>query len=196
MEVNTGITHCIDCSRSLTADRDKLKRVMFNIPRCRDCYKANITNYCQYWSKIGIPCKYKAPFGECYCSYHLELPIHLRSKYRPEAEGQRGLPNGRAEHRAGQHNNGKRKSARSRKSMPEIPDPCTDDMLPAIQLNYYTVVGVGRNCTMEEIRRAYITKARTLHPDKNIGRGDTTILFQNLQAAYDALMTLKLHSCS
>lgn len=62
----------------------------------------------------------------------------------------------------------------------------------------YAVLGVARNSTTEEIRRAYKQRALQCHPDKALAgaayadvsaddHGQATRLFQELQAAYEAI---------
>lgn len=50
-------------------------------------------------------------------------------------------------------------------------------------MNYYTILGVDKNATPEEIKKAYRKLASTHHPDK----GGDTATFQKIQAAYDVL---------
>ncbi|HBG74054.1 MAG: hypothetical protein A2X25_08350 [Chloroflexi bacterium GWB2_49_20] len=52
--------------------------------------------------------------------------------------------------------------------------------------NYYTILGVPRDATPEEIRKAYFSAARRLHPDKNIAPGDTEY-FISANEAYQVL---------
>jgi len=52
--------------------------------------------------------------------------------------------------------------------------------------NYYESLGVSRNATPDEIRRAYFEAARRLHPDKNVAPGDTEF-FLDVQEAYEVL---------
>ncbi|MBN2118035.1 MAG: DnaJ domain-containing protein [Anaerolineales bacterium] len=57
-------------------------------------------------------------------------------------------------------------------------------MLP--NQDYYTVLGVTRDASQEEIKRAYFEAAQKLHPDKNTAAGETE-LFLGVQQAYEAL---------
>lgn len=52
--------------------------------------------------------------------------------------------------------------------------------------DYYEVLGVARGASAEEIRRAYRSKARQLHPDVNKAP-DAAERFAELQHAYDVL---------
>jgi Ca-activated chloride channel family protein len=52
--------------------------------------------------------------------------------------------------------------------------------------NYYAVLGVSRNASLEDIRRAYREAALRLHPDKNVQPGDTE-LFLEVNRAYEVL---------
>lgn len=53
-------------------------------------------------------------------------------------------------------------------------------------LDFYTLLGVPRSASVEEIRRAYREAALRLHPDKNTGPGDTE-LFLKVNKAYEIL---------
>ena len=51
--------------------------------------------------------------------------------------------------------------------------------------NYYEQLGVGREASVNDIRKAYYAKARIFHPDK--GGELSTLAFQELQTAYETL---------
>ncbi len=53
-------------------------------------------------------------------------------------------------------------------------------------LTFYDLLGLPRDATQEEIRRAYRQLVLHLHPDKNVNRGDTE-LFIDIQQAYERL---------
>src|SRR5512140_3647647 len=52
--------------------------------------------------------------------------------------------------------------------------------------NYYTLLGIPRSATQEDIRRSYLKAAKRLHPDTNVGPGETE-LFLDVQQAYQVL---------
>ena len=52
--------------------------------------------------------------------------------------------------------------------------------------DYYATLGVTRNASQEEIKRAYFEAAQRLHPDKNTAVGETEI-FLEVQQAYETL---------
>lgn len=56
----------------------------------------------------------------------------------------------------------------------------------AEQRDYYTVLGVSRNAAADEIRKAYRSLARKLHPDVN-KEPDAAKRFAEVQEAYDVL---------
>ena len=58
------------------------------------------------------------------------------------------------------------------------------------QQDYYSVLGVSRDASQEEIKRAYFEAAQKLHPDKNTAAGETE-LFLGAQQAYEALSNPK-----
>ncbi|PWZ00140.1 DnaJ-domain-containing protein [Testicularia cyperi] len=53
--------------------------------------------------------------------------------------------------------------------------------------NLYKVLGVKRNAKSEEIRRAFLTRSRSCHPDKFPDYPQSTIAFQKLAFAYETL---------
>src|SRR5512138_2082160 len=58
--------------------------------------------------------------------------------------------------------------------------------MPQGQKNFYAVLGVLRDASTEEIKRAYYEAAQRLHPDKNKAAGETE-LFLDVQQAYEVL---------
>lgn len=62
-------------------------------------------------------------------------------------------------------------------------------MLPQ-QTDYYAILGVLRDASLEEIKRAYFEAAQRLHPDKNKAPGETE-LFLEIQQAYEVLANPK-----
>ncbi len=53
--------------------------------------------------------------------------------------------------------------------------------------DYYNVLGVPRDATQDDIKRAYRKLARRWHPDKNPGRDEVVQRFRDITEAYDAL---------
>jgi Ca-activated chloride channel family protein len=53
--------------------------------------------------------------------------------------------------------------------------------------DYYAILGVPRNASQEDLRRAYREAALRLHPDKNVAPGDTE-LFLETNRAYEVLI--------
>jgi len=58
------------------------------------------------------------------------------------------------------------------------------------QQDYYAILGVARDASQEEIKRAYFVAAQKLHPDKNTAAGETE-LFLGAQQAYETLSNPK-----
>jgi Ca-activated chloride channel homolog len=56
--------------------------------------------------------------------------------------------------------------------------------------DFYTLLGLARNASAEEIRQAYFAAARRLHPDKNTAPGETEF-FLDIQEAYEVLSNPK-----
>ncbi len=61
------------------------------------------------------------------------------------------------------------------------------------QKDFYSILGISRDATPEEIRQAYFDAARRLHPDKNVAPGETE-LFMEVQEAYETLSNPKKRS--
>lgn len=53
--------------------------------------------------------------------------------------------------------------------------------------DYYSILGVSRNATQEEIKKAYRKLALQHHPDKNLGNQDADSKFKEIAQAYDTL---------
>ena len=62
--------------------------------------------------------------------------------------------------------------------------------MSADQQDYYAILGVSRDASQEDIKRAYFQAAQKLHPDKNTAAGETE-LFMGVQQAYEALSNPK-----
>jgi Ca-activated chloride channel family protein len=56
--------------------------------------------------------------------------------------------------------------------------------------DYYSLLGVLRDASLEQIKRAYFDAAQKLHPDKNTAPGETEI-FLEIQQAYEVLSNPK-----
>ena len=53
--------------------------------------------------------------------------------------------------------------------------------------DYYSVLGVSRNATIDEIKKAYRKLAMKYHPDKNPGDKAAEDRFKEASEAYDVL---------
>ena len=62
--------------------------------------------------------------------------------------------------------------------------------MPSNQPDYYALLGLMRDASQEEIKRAYFEAAQKLHPDTNRAAGETE-LFLGVQQAYETLSNPK-----
>ena len=59
------------------------------------------------------------------------------------------------------------------------------------KLDPYSVLGVGRNASDVEIKRAFRKKARQFHPDRNPDNAGAEAKFKEVQEAYEKIATAK-----
>ncbi len=63
----------------------------------------------------------------------------------------------------------------------------------ATKPDFYTLLGLSRNASSQEVHKAYLEAARRLHPDRNLSAGETE-MFLETQAAYEVLSNPKKRS--
>ncbi|CAG8698550.1 14583_t:CDS:2, partial [Acaulospora morrowiae] len=84
------------------------------------------------------------------------------------------------------NNNSSNKTPSNRRVIDsELKHKIVDDI--CIETNLYTILGVDRSCTSEELRKAYISRSRICHPDKFPEYPKATEAFQKLAYAYETL---------
>ena len=62
--------------------------------------------------------------------------------------------------------------------------------MPSGKPDLYSVLGIFRDASQEEVKRAYFEAAQRLHPDRNVAPGETE-LFLEIQQAYEILSNPK-----
>ena len=58
-------------------------------------------------------------------------------------------------------------------------------------LDYYRILGVKPNCTLEEVRRRYRLLARRHHPDLNPDDPEAAARFRLIAAAFEAIQAAR-----
>ena len=55
--------------------------------------------------------------------------------------------------------------------------------------DYYDVLGVPRNASLKDVKKAYYQLAKKYHPDTNKNDSETTKKFQEVSEAYEVFIT-------
>lgn len=55
-------------------------------------------------------------------------------------------------------------------------------------MNPYDILGISKNASLDEIKKAYRRKASQWHPDKNIGNPQAAERFKEIKMAYESLI--------
>eukprot|EP00438_Fugacium_kawagutii_P009064 Skav208527 [mRNA] locus=scaffold6929:17853:20881:- [translate_table: standard] len=72
---------------------------------------------------------------------------------------------------------------------PEVEEPSpAKDSAPDTR-TLYEILGIPQNATSLELRKAYLTRSKQVHPDKHSGAPGSTAEFQKLSNAYNVLST-------
>jgi len=53
--------------------------------------------------------------------------------------------------------------------------------------DYYEILGAARSASADELKKAYRTQAKALHPDSNSSNPNAEAQFKDLNEAYDVL---------
>jgi curved DNA-binding protein CbpA len=63
----------------------------------------------------------------------------------------------------------------------------TFNILEGKTMDYYYILGILPTASADEIKAAHRRMAARYHPDRNIGKSDTTLQFKGVQEAYQIL---------